>query len=106
MLMSAFITFSVKSHLRSNSIQATFNKFFMLVFGLSLTISGFSQSSTNINIFDSTGATATARISNGNLYFNDSNGSTAIGTIRQGNVFITSSSGEVTFGTLRTVMFS
>ena len=76
-------------------------KFFKLVCALCVAMPCFSQTSTNINIIDSNGTTATARISNGNLYFNDSNGHTSTGTIRQGNVFITSDKGEVTFGTIR-----
>jgi len=52
-------------------------------------------------IYDSTGKSATATISNGNLYLQDSKGNAAFGTIRNGNVFVQGTNGETVIGTIR-----
>jgi len=52
-------------------------------------------------IYDSSGNSATASISNGNLYLQDSKGNAAFGTIRNGNLFVQGSNGETVIGTIR-----
>ncbi len=52
-------------------------------------------------IYDSSGNSATATISNGNLYLQDSKGNAAFGTIKNGNVFVQGSNGETVIGTIR-----